>query len=328
MSVVSVIIPNYNHGRYLEKRIHSVLDQTFQDFEVIILDDASTDNSRDVIEHYRPHPKVADIVYNDRNSGSTFKQWNRGVRMARGEYVWLAESDDYADPGFLSVMVDVLDRHPNVGLAYCNSWHVDGPGKLGKQTSSNYNCVTGPHNGDWSADLVLPGKEMIRRHLLKACTIFNASAVVFRKAAYIQAGGANEGFRLAGDWDMYTRVLAQNDYAYVANPLNYHRSHEGTVRRHMANSVQEMWELSVLQHRLLHVVKVHPEDGEVVTQCILKRVIELRIPRGSRWAALWCLAKVGCFMDPHIKGYWHAVAIRLIDSLRRFICNIGGVKHM
>jgi glycosyltransferase involved in cell wall biosynthesis len=70
--IVSVIIPNYNHAPFLKERIESVLNQSFQDFEVILLDDCSTDNSRDIIEQYRHHPRVSNIIFNEQNTGNTF----------------------------------------------------------------------------------------------------------------------------------------------------------------------------------------------------------------------------------------------------------------
>jgi len=120
---VSVIIPNYNHDRFLTKRIQTILDQTFQDFEIIYLDDASTDESDAAIAPFLP--RLTHVIKNETNSGSPFKQWNKGARLAKGEYLWIAESDDYADKHFLERLVDILDRHPNVGLAYCQSWGVD-----------------------------------------------------------------------------------------------------------------------------------------------------------------------------------------------------------
>ena len=87
MSFVSVIIPNYNHAPFLKERIDSVLQQTYTDFEVIILDDCSTDNSKEIIETYRMHPKVVHIEYNVVNSGSTFKQWKKGIDLTKGEWI-------------------------------------------------------------------------------------------------------------------------------------------------------------------------------------------------------------------------------------------------
>ena len=127
MPKVSVIVPNYNYARFLRRRLDSIMEQTFGDFEVIILDDASTDGSQDVIRLYLAdlrvsfHPKEA-------NSGSPFFQWNRGVQLARGDYVWIAESDDYAEKEFLATLVPILEEHPQVGLAYCQSWRVDDQG--------------------------------------------------------------------------------------------------------------------------------------------------------------------------------------------------------
>src|ERR1700675_4790198 len=105
---VSVIIPNYNHARFLRQRMESVLGQTFQDFEVILLDDCSTDESQSILREYAADPRVR-LEFNEKNSGSTFKQWNKGVRLVRGKYVWMAESDDYAEPQFLEKVVARLD---------------------------------------------------------------------------------------------------------------------------------------------------------------------------------------------------------------------------
>ena len=75
MPKVSVVIPNYNHARFLTRRIETVLQQTFQDFEVILLDDCSTDDSRSILSKYAADPRVR-IEFNEKNSGSTFKLWN------------------------------------------------------------------------------------------------------------------------------------------------------------------------------------------------------------------------------------------------------------
>ena len=121
MPRVSVIIPNYNHARFLEERVQSVLDQTFQDFEIIFLDDASTDGSREVFSSLARDVRVRKTIFNDRNSGSTYKQWNRGCREAEGDLLWIAESDDYSDPAFLETLAGALDAHPEAGLTFCQS---------------------------------------------------------------------------------------------------------------------------------------------------------------------------------------------------------------
>ena len=92
--LVSVVIPNYNHGKYLRERIDSVLAQSFQDFEIIILDDKSTDDSLSIINEYKDNPHVAHIIVNEQNTGNPFIQWEHGISLAQGEYIWIAESDD------------------------------------------------------------------------------------------------------------------------------------------------------------------------------------------------------------------------------------------
>jgi len=103
---VSVIIPNYCHSRYLDERLTSVLNQTYPYFEIIILDDCSPDNgaSKAVIEKYRENPHVSHIIYNEVNSGSPFKQWQKGFDLAKGDYIWIAESDDSCDCRLLEVL--------------------------------------------------------------------------------------------------------------------------------------------------------------------------------------------------------------------------------
>src|ERR1700751_6274658 len=121
---VTIIVPNYNHARFLRKRIDSILNQTFQDFELILLDDCSTDESRSILSSYASDPRVT-IEFNEENSGSTFRQCNKGVRLARGKYVWIAESDDYADERLLERLVAILDAERQVVFVNCRSWRVD-----------------------------------------------------------------------------------------------------------------------------------------------------------------------------------------------------------
>ncbi len=103
--------------KFLKQRLDSVLGQTFKDFDVLILDDASTDSSLNVIREYSADARVR-VIQNETNSGSPFKQWNRGIDETSGEYIWIAESDDFAENTFLEKLVRVLDDDPRVGIVY------------------------------------------------------------------------------------------------------------------------------------------------------------------------------------------------------------------
>src|SRR5712692_7414539 len=169
MPTVSVIIPSYNHARFLRQRIESVLRQTYQDFEVILLDDCSTDDSRSILSEYAGDPRVR-MEFNEVNSGSTFKQWNKGVRLARGEYVWIAESDDYADERLVERLVRVLDADPEVTLAYCRSWNI-GSNDQHLGPDSYLNRLDANH---WTSDFVVDGLEECRRVFIHENPVPNA----------------------------------------------------------------------------------------------------------------------------------------------------------
>lgn len=229
MPKVSVIIPNYNHARFLPQRIESVLSQTLSDIEVILLDDASTDNSRDVMSRYLDDPRLR-LLVNERNSGTTFRQWNKGMREASGEYLWIAESDDYADPRFLEILVTRLDENPEVGLAYCQSVMVDEDNNIGSIVELTDPDVLELDAERWARDFIADGRQECRDYLLHRNTIANASAVVFRRSVAEQVGFADETFGIGGDWLFWVEILLRSDIAFVAQPLNYFRQHGNTVR--------------------------------------------------------------------------------------------------
>lgn len=117
----SVIIPNYNHAPFLRERIDSVLNQTFEDFEVILLDDKSKDDSCGILQSYASNPHVVHMVLNEENSGSTFKQWHKGFDLSKGKYIWIAESDDFANLHFLQKAFEIIEKENDVVLAYFKS---------------------------------------------------------------------------------------------------------------------------------------------------------------------------------------------------------------
>lgn len=230
MPKVSIIIPNYNHAKFLEQRIESVLCQTYQDFEVILLDDASTDESQTVLSNYSNCSKIQ-TIFNKVNGGSPFKQWNKGMGYAQGEYIWIAESDDYADPLLLETLVEVLDRYPNVGIAYCQSCSVNQNNEI---LASTYSFWTDDIDPDrWKNDFVNSGIAECRDFLACKNTIPNASAVLFRRKLYSRISRRNESFRVAGDWITWAEILFLSDIYFVAKPLNYFRVHCNNTSRNV-----------------------------------------------------------------------------------------------
>ncbi|GAA4452915.1 glycosyltransferase [Rurimicrobium arvi] len=224
--LVSVIIPNYNHAKFLDQRITSVLNQDYPAKELIILDDCSTDESVQEIGKFRLRNEVSHIVVNPVNSGSVFAQWQKGIELASGTYIWIAESDDYSDLSFLSTMVGLLEKREDTILAYSNSVRVDENGREFEQLAApDFTTAFGP---DGFAD----AQAFCKSRLLRSNVIPNASAVVFKKAFFHKKLlETARRFRLAGDWVFWTQLLHQpGTVAYSPLPLNKYRFHSGTVR--------------------------------------------------------------------------------------------------
>ena len=226
MPKVTIVIPNCNHARFLDRRFQSVLDQTEQDFEIIYIDDGSADGSDLVFSKYRGDKRVHGI-FNPTPSGIPCRQWNRGIRAGSGEYIWIAESDDWADPRLLETLVTRLDSLPNAGIAYCQSRIAD---ENDHTVSSCLDITDDLDSARWSRDFTNNGRDECGRYLFVRNTIPNASAVVFRRSIYKRAGGADETMRLGGDWLTWIKMLMISDITFVKEPLNYFRKHAGSVR--------------------------------------------------------------------------------------------------
>jgi glycosyltransferase involved in cell wall biosynthesis len=226
MPKVSILVPNYNYARFLDQRLGSIERQTCTDFEVILLDDASTDDSVQILKRFAREHRCQ-LVCNEHNSGSAFKQWNKGLKVATGQYVWIAEADDYADERFLEILVGRLEQNPECGLAYCNSSAVDASGHiidLVRPTMYDVDLTW------WRRDFVGSGREECIRYLIRENTIQNASAVVFKRELCDVVGGADETLKLASDWKFWASLLCVSNLAFVAAPLNYFRTHGSSVR--------------------------------------------------------------------------------------------------
>jgi glycosyltransferase involved in cell wall biosynthesis len=283
---VSVVVPNFNHAPYLRKRIDSILGQTHQDFELILLDDCSTDDSRDVLSAYAADPRVR-TLFNQTNSGSPFVQWNRGVGLARGEYVWIAESDDYAAPQLLARLVEMLDARPGVTVAYCRSHRVMGVEQT-QAFADDYLENLAP--GRWTADFVADGVAECEQHMLLVNTIANASAVVFRRSAYQQAGGADETFRLNGDWKLWSAMMLAGRVAYTAEPLNYYRFHPSSVRSRSIvtglNVEESLRVLLFLFDRIPVSAKRRAAVRRFHSHLWMSSLTSTEVPAGRKWKIL------------------------------------------
>lgn len=221
--VVSIIVPNYNHCKFLEQRLASIFNQTYQAFEVIILDDCSADSSLDIIERYRSNPKVSNIIYNEVNSGSPFKQWYKGIQLAKGEYVWIAESDDTCEPCFLETLIGAISSSNKCVLAYCDTIDINENGEIISIPKLPRKAVL--HNG----------RSFIVKDLLLGNTVYNASCAVFKRATALQISKEWLNSRGAGDYFLWTFLACNGKVCSSNQPLTYRRIHDTNVT-HKADS--------------------------------------------------------------------------------------------
>lgn len=271
MPKVSVIVPNYNHARFLEQRIDSILQQTYQDFELILLDDASTDQSCEILQTYLGDPRVK-AEFNQTNSGSPFKQWNKGLQLAQGKYIWIAESDDYAHPTLLEKLVHVLEQHPTVGLVYSQSWEVDERNTI---LSTRHYWTNDLDPQRWQQDFINSGAEECRNYLIFKNTIPNASAVLFRSSLYQHSQIDNESFRLAGDWFAWVKLLAHCDIGFVREPLNYYRTHAHTARQKTWRTTAALEERLCVAEYIQNTIGLAAPTAEQVSLSLANRLLNI-----------------------------------------------------
>lgn len=255
MPFFSVIIPNYNHAPFLRERIDSVLAQTFTDFEIIILDDCSTDDSRGIIESYRSEKRITHIIYNDRNSGSPFIQWKKGIRLAAGEWIWIAESDDIAAPGFLRECQRLTSAYPRAGICYCDSRiETNGGPAPYLNFAARKKAIFG--SSKWQQEYDRDGIDEINENLKYDCTINNASAMAVKRSVAVACLDGLDAFRYYGDWYFQLQVCRQTGIAYTPAILNNYRKHEASLLHastSLLQSKKEYFAIFILLYQLPEV---------------------------------------------------------------------------
>ena len=270
MPDISVILPNYNHVQYLQQRIDSILNQTCQNFELIIIDDNSTDGSQDLLRMYASHPKISHLIYNEKNSGGPFGSWKRGLELARGEYIWIAESDDWADVQFLECTSKYLDENKNIGIVYTNSNFVNRDGTIVNSWATTKNRMF--RNDKWSNDYTKNGVDELLENLLVVMTINNMSSTLIRKE-FIPDLKILDGFRGAGDWIFCAYILLNSNVQYIADTLNYYRTHEGNVTKQNSKSGLLLVEDMRVYTTILKELKKRNIDTKEIENKILDRFL-------------------------------------------------------
>jgi len=267
--LVSVVVPNYNHAQFLPERIASITNQTYSNIEIIFLDDNSTDESTDIIKKFTEQDARARYLGNDVNSGSSFKQWRKGLREAKGKYVWIAESDDSADPELLQSLVARLEDNEKAVLAACCPRMTSLEGSdLGIPTDW-FADIGGKQ---WENDFSSAGQQVVAEILSKKNAILNASGVVFRNSPEL-AELVDEDMKLCGDWLFWVRLLVKGDFEYVARPLNYWRIGSSNARTRTPGEV-EWSEGSKILEQIAEILQLEDSGKQALLNTFRQRCKE------------------------------------------------------
>jgi len=202
---VTVYIPNHNYGRYIKQAIDSVLEQKYRNYELLIIDDGSTDDSRKIIERYRNHPKVR-IVHQE-NKGLNVTN-NIALKLSRGKYIMRLDADDYLDENALLVMSAKIEKDPELGMVFPDYYMVDEKGSVLSHE---------------------------RRHDFKKVTVMDQPAhgacTMIRKSFLSDVGGYSEDFRCQDGYELWMKFINRFKVGNINLPLFYYRQHPNSLTK-------------------------------------------------------------------------------------------------
>ncbi|NJM71923.1 MAG: glycosyltransferase [Scytonema sp. RU_4_4] len=207
---VSVVMSVYNGDQYLQESIESILNQTFTDFEFIMIDDGSIDNSWEILTEYAKQDQRVKLFKNTENIGLT-KSLNKGLKLAQGEYVARQDADDVSLPERFEKQVEFLEQAPEVVLVSCNIDLIDQEGRLlGKQQRA---C----------------DRDLVSWYLLFYNHLAGHSQVMFRQKLVSDLGGYSEDYRYSQDYELWSRLIKVGDIVILSDALLKQRRHEKSI---------------------------------------------------------------------------------------------------
>ncbi|GAB6171926.1 glycosyltransferase [Paradesulfitobacterium aromaticivorans] len=209
MPNVSVVIPTYNHARYLHSALNSVIGQSYPNLEVLVIDDGSTDDTVAVVKPYR-----SNIKYIYKENGGTASALNLGLSRATGKYICWLSADDVFLEHKVAKQVALMESNPSLGFSYTSFEVIDGEGKKQYDVHSPY----------------FPDKQELVRKLMEGCFI-NGSSVIMRRSALESTGYFDESLPQAHDFDLWLRLLRQYACGFLDEILLAYRWHGQNMSR-------------------------------------------------------------------------------------------------
>lgn len=225
---VTALVPSYNHGCFIKQRIESIVQQTYKNVELIVIDDCSSDESDLVIKSLQARHGF-NYIRNEQNSGTPFAAWESVLSLVTGDYIWVCESDDFAEPEFLQTAVSALENDRSAVLFYCHSWVVDAAGQRIDHTQSYFHQYW--KVARWDAGFTADGHDELVKFQLRGQTVPNMSSALISTKAFRGAYTPYlKKFKLTGDWIFIGDVLRYGNVVFSNLALNNFRRHEETAR--------------------------------------------------------------------------------------------------
>jgi len=244
---VSVLVPSYNHGRYIRERIESILNQTYTNIELIVIDDCSDDDSHTVISELQARHGFR-YLHNERNSGTPFAAWERICTLASGDYIWVCESDDVAEPSFVETAVSSLMAESEAVMFYSSSLIINETSQVIGHTDSYFHDIWKENR--WDADFSAVGLDELLKFQLRGQIVPNMSSALFTAGAFRAAFTPFlKRLRLTGDWLFVGDVLKQGRVVFKHQALSRFRKHEVTSRVRV-KSARSQAEFMLTKYRL------------------------------------------------------------------------------
>ncbi len=255
--MISVIIPLYNKAPYVEKAIQSVFAQTYTDWELIVIDDGSTDNSVSVVEAMHCITCSDKVRLNQQKNVGVSTTRNRGVEMAQGEYVCFLDADDWWDEHFLEEMHKAIEAYPEVGIIGTNYWYV----KNGRQRV----CVK-----DMQAGYIDYVKAYLHQMQVSGGMPLWTGAICIRKDVFLAIGGFNPQLCLGEDFDLWIRIANDYKVAFVDKPLAYYNQDVEVVNR-ATYSLRDPYTTELMQYE--HYLQLYADSPmlHVLEQLLSKK---------------------------------------------------------
>lgn len=269
MSSVSVIIPCYNYGHFLEEAVTSVLDdQAGVDVRVLIIDDASPDDSAEVARKIAAREPRVELIVHQANKGN-IATYNEGLlEWADGDYCLLMSADDRLTPGALRRARDLLDAHPGVGFVYGRALYV----RDGVPLPTARTKVRG-----WS---VWRGPQWIEHRFRQAENPINSPEIVVRTSLHKRVGGYDAELPKAADMEMWMRLAADADVGFIRGvDQAYYRVHD----QNMSNAVSALMDLR--QRRLVFDTVLDRYGGKLTDPNHMSVLMHRALAREALWAA-------------------------------------------